>query len=452
MEAKVAVVATDTVQRVAVAPSRVESPKKLTPKEPNAIPAGSPESVAKVVEPQDEKFYTYNMDDAERWANADNFMNPRPEEVDFWPPRLLIDQRAAFQKLRNDVGHVKIRQHIKIQYDKDQVMLIKYLNMLFNNVPTYDHLVDDIDMIDCSNQFANLLFSEKIIWKINGTTHLRESLIYIQKLRYPEFEAYLDIFQLPCRFSESFILQKTLRHDTVIHTSKWMSNNDHKTITELEIDYYAQNNLSDMYETEWDGTCPAILSFAENEFACELPSCLPELTKEEVSADEEEEEQKESTQKEGDLITEMLGAPIESSVNASKDSGHNASFTAAVHETRTKDVKPKVEVKESEPFTGRAPKFGEDWKPERKDARERRFANDGDSRSFPSRRMANGHRPSGRPNGCEQIPTNDGNRGDKFGNERLPERNIGLRNSQEINRPRRRKEYSRSKYDHNRNM
>ena len=392
-----------------IVPSRAESPKPIEVKAENVSPPPPLQNPEKesVVEPKDEKFYSYSMDAAEKWENGDNLTTPPEDIADFWPPGLTIDQHASFERLRKELRHAEICHQMATFLSDDYEMLVEFLKLLFHNMPTFDILVDGKIGPAHARQFGHIVFMERVIWKINGTGHLRQSLLQMRKLEYPQYKSYFEIFQLPCQFSDSFKIQKTYRHDTVIHTSRWISNDDHQLIPDLEIDYYDDEIYPEIYQTEWDGICPgrALL----DQHPAKLPICMPDL------ATPDDDEKAESTVPEQQNGSVAGSAPSLESISDDQAEDGPVSPPARPHsllDTLFKDArskaekavpkkplvekmnstniaKPKViEVKDCDSFTGRAPKFGENWEPKRKDTR---LTNEGDSRSFPSRKLANSH-------------------------------------------------------------
>ena len=161
--------------------------------------------------------FSYTMDEFERWANADGFAIAQELETGpFWPAGETRSPRAPFSRLAEEMEFPAVIGEVRDRFGKGRDAFLQFLGLIFAGLPIFDHLLEEITE-DCVERLAHLVFGEMVIWRINGTAHLRQSLLDMRILEYPQFRDSFECFQIPICFTKAFELQAAARHDLVAY-------------------------------------------------------------------------------------------------------------------------------------------------------------------------------------------------------------------------------------------
>ena len=138
---------------------------------------------------------SYHMNSEERWRNISSVGDPpggnHEYEDDFWPRGgATLSQSATLNQYLNELG-IKA----KLEQFAGNPNLARYLSHLFDQANVmeedssgHESLDDECDVTAAElDKYETLLAAEIIIWQINGSDSLRERMIMIQTVEYPEF-------------------------------------------------------------------------------------------------------------------------------------------------------------------------------------------------------------------------------------------------------------------------
>lgn len=174
-------------------------------------------------EPPTSIMKSYHMNSEEKWRNISSVGNPpggaHEYEDEFWPRGgATLSQSAILNQYLNELG-IKA----KLEECAENPNLARFLSHLFDkaNVIADDSsgqesLDEECDVTAAElDKYETLLAAEIIIWQINGSDSLRERLIMIQTVEYPEFSEFYHMFGLPCLYKKAYGLLCLLRYDQV---------------------------------------------------------------------------------------------------------------------------------------------------------------------------------------------------------------------------------------------
>lgn len=166
---------------------------------------------------------SYHMNSEERWRNISSVGDPpggnHEYEDDFWPRGgATLSQSATLNQYLNELG-IKA----KLEQFAGNPNLARYLSHLFDQANVmeedssgHESLDDECDVTAAElDKYETLLAAEIIIWQINGSDSLRERMIMIQTVEYPEFGEFYHTFGLPCLYKKAFGLLCQLRYDQI---------------------------------------------------------------------------------------------------------------------------------------------------------------------------------------------------------------------------------------------
>ena len=166
---------------------------------------------------------SYYMNSEERWRNISSVGNPpggaHEYEDEFWPRGgATLSQSAILNQYWNELGITA-----KLQKFAGNPNLVRYLSLLFDKANVIEEDSSGHESLDgeCDvtpavfSEYETLLAAEIIIWQINGTDSLRERLIMIQTVAYPEFSEFYHTFGLPCLYKKAYGLLCQLRYDQI---------------------------------------------------------------------------------------------------------------------------------------------------------------------------------------------------------------------------------------------
>ena len=166
---------------------------------------------------------SYYMNAEERWRNISSVGDPpggaHEYEDEFWPRGgATLSQSAILNQYLNELG-IKA----KLEDCVGNPNLARFLSHLFDQANVieddssgHESLDDECDVTAAElDKYETLLAAEIIIWQINGSDSLRERLILIQTVEYPEFSELYHTFGLPCLYKNAYGLLCQLRYDQI---------------------------------------------------------------------------------------------------------------------------------------------------------------------------------------------------------------------------------------------
>ena len=166
---------------------------------------------------------SYYMNAEEKWRNISSVGDPpggaHEYEDEFWPRGgATLSQSAILNQYLNELG-IKA----KLEEYAGNPNLARFLSHLFDRANVieddssgHESLDDECDVTAAElDKYETLLAAEIIIWQINGSDSLRERLIMIQTVEYPEFSEFYHTFGLPCLYKNAYGLLCQLRYDQI---------------------------------------------------------------------------------------------------------------------------------------------------------------------------------------------------------------------------------------------
>ena len=252
-------------------------------------PVIEPEIEKPAAHPKDEKFYSYTMDEEERWGVADNFKFRRADEEDFWPLGASFDQKDVLNTVLRNEGYFDILEKVKMFIETDFEHFYDFLNLIFGDSKNLAEYFSTAEQI---NSIATSIFTEHLIWMINGSAHLRSSLLDIRCIEHPDFSKFFTGFSIPSKFRDAFDQQRKFRHDTLcpkltrnLDKGNQLGDNECTQQSENKVKNEIENQKGDNHSIENNEIKNDWWTLKFNEpsenpdwSSCILPDIVPELT------------------------------------------------------------------------------------------------------------------------------------------------------------------------------
>lgn len=156
--------------------------------------------------------YSYDMDEFECWANADELKTtPMLEEDGGWPGALSMDHGLLFRKTFDEVLEKleigtfddmmdqttdSYSDFYKYFFGEENAQYKCRFNMLF------DH--------------RERLISERILWETNTSSKLRLGMTEMAKVDRPDLTLFFETVEMPCSFGLAYLRLARFRHERVI--------------------------------------------------------------------------------------------------------------------------------------------------------------------------------------------------------------------------------------------
>lgn len=149
--------------------------------------------------------YLYEMTDLERWENADMIHDKDVslEDKDDIVHVASVNQRREFRKETKKTTSKFSGSKFQSLVEENEELYQRFYDYFFgSSEPSKNKLMDH------QKRFK----TERLLWDINGTRKLRESLLEFVKMEHSEFLVFFEAFEMPCSFGQAFKKQAELRH------------------------------------------------------------------------------------------------------------------------------------------------------------------------------------------------------------------------------------------------